>query len=205
VEAVALSIIVGLSVDYTLHLGHAYNRCPHPDRSRRTRAAVMDMAGSLLASCVTSVGSMLVLTLCVIRIFVVMGTIVAVTVTAAVAITLGPLAATLLLVGPQGDFGRLQLPCRRTSRQKRDRKAELAAAMASHHLLHRLGPVSVPGVSYQAAVVATTSNGKDLDVDGHPDLRSDVRFDFRSDHRFDLRSNVTPPPLARGSSFSAWG
>jgi predicted RND superfamily exporter protein len=101
VEAVSLSIIVGLSVDYTLHLGHAYNRCPHPDRRHRITAAVRETGGSLLASCATSVGSMLVLTLCVIRIFVVMGTIVAVTITLSVAIALGPLTAALLLVGPQ--------------------------------------------------------------------------------------------------------
>ena len=105
VEAVSLSIVVGLSVDYALHLGHAYITSPHDDRNKRASAAVREMGSSVLAASLTTIGSMVVLVLCTVHTFFVIGTIVAMTVLFAIVFSLGTFIAMLSSFGPQYENG----------------------------------------------------------------------------------------------------
>merc|ERR1712150_455250 len=80
IEAISLNIIVGLSVDYSLHMGHSYQHSRSKKRSFRVQTALSEIGFSTLASALTTTGSMLILLFCTIVVFVVIGTIVSVTV-----------------------------------------------------------------------------------------------------------------------------
>ena len=105
IECVCLTIIIGLSIDYCLHLGHSYTHAYASDRYKRTRNAVADVGSSVFGASMTTVVSMLVLLLCTIKIFNVIGTIIAVTILLAVAFSLGTFAAMLSMCGPEGNSG----------------------------------------------------------------------------------------------------
>jgi len=98
VEAVCISIVVGLSVDYSLHLGHAYTHAGFGDRKGRVKQALEEVGGSLLAAALTSMGAMAVLCMCTIWTFVVMGSVMLLTLTWAILISLCTLTAALTLV-----------------------------------------------------------------------------------------------------------
>lgn len=131
VEAVSLSIIIGLSVDYVLHLGHSYNHSTSPDRITKTKQALVELGTSVFASALTTIGSMVILTLCTIKLFNVMGIIIAVTVGVAIFSSLGPFCAVLCIIGPEKDAGKLTGCCR--GRHEK-RKAELFRMRSSFGL-----------------------------------------------------------------------
>jgi 5-methyltetrahydrofolate--homocysteine methyltransferase len=107
VEAVCLSIIVGLSVDYALHLGHAYVHSEYYDRKGRARTAVGEVGGSILGASITTMGSMLVLWFCTIYTFLVMGTIMLMTVLWSIAGSLCGLVCVMVVIGPEGNAGNI--------------------------------------------------------------------------------------------------
>ena len=49
-EALALSLVVGMSVDYIIHLAHAYNNSLFDDRFFKSRAAIFARGGQEEAS-----------------------------------------------------------------------------------------------------------------------------------------------------------
>ncbi|MES1909367.1 MAG: hypothetical protein MHM6MM_002118 [Cercozoa sp. M6MM] len=60
-ESVAVVVVIGFSVDYTVHLASAYEESSNPSRIGRTRDALSHMAISLVAGCITTAGSALFL------------------------------------------------------------------------------------------------------------------------------------------------
>jgi hypothetical protein len=123
IEVVSLSLIIGLSVDYSLHLGHAYMHSIAHHRKERTQHAVVSMGSSLIAASLSTIGSMLVLLLCTIQLFVTIGTIISLTMTVALLLSLGTFAAWLSVMGPEGDFGNVSSvvqcqSCRKKLREK---------------------------------------------------------------------------------------
>jgi hypothetical protein len=107
VEAICLSIMVGLSVDYALHLGHAYVNSPYYDRRHRSMMAVVEVGGSVLGASITTMGSMIVLIFCTIFTFKVIGTIMLMTVLWSISSSLGILICLMSAIGPQGTSGNL--------------------------------------------------------------------------------------------------
>eukprot|EP00808_Paulinella_micropora_P001616 g1906.t1 len=108
IEVVSLSLIIGLAVDYCLHLGHAYMESKAGDRQHRIQHAVVLIGSSLIGASMTTMGSMMVLLLCTIKLFVTIGTIISLTVFMALIMSLGTFAAWLAVMGPNGKWGDLR-------------------------------------------------------------------------------------------------
>ena len=113
-EAISVPLVVGLAVDYCLHLSHAYNTASEPSsgkrltsRRDRARQALLEVGPSITAAALTTVACMLVLLACRIVVFVQFGIILAVTLALGITFTLTTFLAALLIVGPndkQGDL-----------------------------------------------------------------------------------------------------
>ena len=111
-EAISVPLVVGLAVDYCLHLSHAYNTASDPatgkrltSRRDRARQAVLEVGPSITAAALTTVACMLVLLACRIVVFVQFGIILAVTLGLGITFTLTTFLAALVIVGPKGDQG----------------------------------------------------------------------------------------------------
>ena len=55
--SICLIVVIGLSVDYTVHLVHVYNMSSKPTREEKTREALGRMGVSVLAGAVTTFGA----------------------------------------------------------------------------------------------------------------------------------------------------
>jgi len=105
VEALCLSIVVGLSETYALHIGHSYVHASYYDRKGRARSAVGERGGSILGSSTIIIGSMAVLWFGSIHIFVIIGTIMLMTFVWSVVAAMFSLLSFLAMAGPQGHSG----------------------------------------------------------------------------------------------------
>ena len=118
-EAISVPLVVGLSVDYCLHLSHAYRAAGSDEgldsdgkrrplassRVARSRRALVVIGPSISAAAVTTVGCMCVLLACRIAVFAQFGTIVAVTLSIGLAFSLTAFMAALIIAGPQDSQG----------------------------------------------------------------------------------------------------
>ena len=52
-------LVVGLAVDYVVHLAEGYGRSEHKDRKQRTRDTLTEVGISVLSGAVTTVGASL--------------------------------------------------------------------------------------------------------------------------------------------------
>ena len=63
VGALALALVVGMSVDYIIHLAHAYKNSLFDDRYLKSRAALFARGQSIASAGVTTIGAVLPLLL----------------------------------------------------------------------------------------------------------------------------------------------
>ena len=103
IEIISVPTVVGLTIDYALHITHAYIHSPFPDRIRRAKSAVNDLGSSIFASAMTTVSSMFILYFAVIIIFSDLGWVVGVTTTFGVALALFVCPPCLMYTGPEYD------------------------------------------------------------------------------------------------------
>jgi len=103
IEIISVPTVVGLTIDYALHITHAYVHSPFPDRLRRAKSAVNDLGSSIFASAMTTVSSMFILYFAVIVIFSDLGWVVGVTTTFGVMLALFVCPPCLMYTGPQYD------------------------------------------------------------------------------------------------------
>merc|ERR1719491_1132747 len=73
IESILITIVAGFSVDYVVHLAHAYRRSDGDTVSRMT-SAYGEMGVSVLSGMVTSVGASIPLFLCQLQFFAKFGT-----------------------------------------------------------------------------------------------------------------------------------
>jgi hypothetical protein len=110
-EAVAGVMVIGLSVDYTIHLAHmydhAYHELGHVARWDRFKFSVETMAGTVLGGAITTAGAGLFMFLCVQSFFFKMATLIVLTVLFSVVYALLWFMPLMAHVGPEGEFGRL--------------------------------------------------------------------------------------------------
>ena len=125
-EAISVPLVVGLAVDYCLHLSHAYNTASDPstgkrltDRRDRARQALLEVGPSITAAALTTVACMLVLLACRIVVFVQFGIILAVTLALGIALTLSTFLAALLIAGPSDRQGDVSHYAKRTAQALR--------------------------------------------------------------------------------------
>ena len=67
-ESIAGTIVIGLAVDYTVHLGHAYTESPSLLREEKTRDALTEMGVTVIAGGVTTLGSSVFMYACQVRV-----------------------------------------------------------------------------------------------------------------------------------------
>jgi hypothetical protein len=69
-ESICFAILIGVSVDFVIHLSHAYSTIPgEADRGRRTKYALIQMGPSILATAVTTILSAVIMLFTVITFF----------------------------------------------------------------------------------------------------------------------------------------
>jgi hypothetical protein len=107
IETIGLSIAVGMSVDYTVHIVNAYNNCPSPDRSSRIRFSMTLMGISITNGMIATNLSAFFLLLCNITFFTGFGTFIMMTIFYSWLSAFFILCPALLLFGPQGKTGEI--------------------------------------------------------------------------------------------------
>jgi len=108
-ESIAVVILIGFSVDYVVHLCHAFIDSHSRDKVNRTRDALAKMGFSILGGAVTTFGDGCMLFFCTIIFFYKFAWIVTSTIFFAVVWSLIFLPALLMIIGPQEDTGNLKV------------------------------------------------------------------------------------------------
>ena len=103
-ESLNLVLVVGLSVDYVVHLAEGYCRSTKPDRRGRLADMLEEVGISVLSGAVTTLGSSIFLFLAVITFFKQFGSFMFATIGFSLLYSLLLFVATLSIIGPQGDF-----------------------------------------------------------------------------------------------------
>jgi hypothetical protein len=105
IEAIALTIFVGFSVDYCLHLAHAYNEADYAFSFLKMRQSLTHTGVSVFSAAVTTIGSATFLVFCDIQIFVQMGLLIGCNTVLAIIFSLGIFASLMMGCGPTGNCG----------------------------------------------------------------------------------------------------
>jgi len=110
-EGICLCILIGLSVDFVIHMGHAY--CAAAERGfhtrvDRTKEAFARMASPIASAAFTTFASACLLFFCTITFFQKFGTIVMISMICAFWVSLVFCVALLLVFGPEGSFGNIR-------------------------------------------------------------------------------------------------
>merc|ERR1711907_70110 len=69
IESTCLTILAGFSVDYVVHLAHAFVHAEQKDRSDKVRSALDEIGVSVLAGMVTSASAAVALMVCQLQFF----------------------------------------------------------------------------------------------------------------------------------------
>jgi hypothetical protein len=105
-ESIAGVIVIGFSVDYTVHLGHMYKEAwDQPSREEKTRFALTHMGGTVIGGGLTTGLSGAVLFLCTLQFFTKMGTLLCWTILLSMAHALLFFMACCAVIGPTGNWG----------------------------------------------------------------------------------------------------
>jgi hypothetical protein len=113
-EAIAGVMVIGLSVDYTIHLAHMYDHAAFEvgaeTRLERCIFAANTMVGTVLGGAITTCGAGAFMFLCVQSFFYKMATLICFTIAFSVVYALFWFLPLMTLIGPEGDFGHISLP-----------------------------------------------------------------------------------------------
>ena len=103
--SVSSVILIGFSVDYTVHIANAYVESKKPTAFERTREALTEMAISIIAGAGTTFGAGLFLFGATITFFGKFGTLILLSIGLSLTFSLVFFTSTLLVFGPDGDAG----------------------------------------------------------------------------------------------------
>jgi hypothetical protein len=106
-ESISVVIVVGFSVDYTVHLGSHYVHSPFQDKYRRTRFALSEMGVSIIGGAITTMGSAIFLIPCLFVIFDKMAFLILGTIGFSLFYSLVFFVMITHLIGPQKEFASL--------------------------------------------------------------------------------------------------
>ena len=135
-ESLNLVLVVGLAVDYVVHLAEGYSRSVHTDRKGRLKDTLEEVGVSVLSGACTTLGASAFLLLAVILFFKQFGIFMFSTIGFSVLYALGLFPTVLGLIGPQNEFGSLKPLyrwcakncCRKCSKKDDDEAAVEAVA-----------------------------------------------------------------------------
>jgi len=100
VEAVGVSIFIGLSANYSLHVVHAYHRSPSSNREDKVKDAVFTTGSPITASALSTIGGCIFLLACRTYLFVELGLLICCITTLALLFSMSFLLAWLTMIGP---------------------------------------------------------------------------------------------------------
>ncbi|XP_033735368.1 uncharacterized protein LOC117323939 [Pecten maximus] len=103
-----MTMLVGLAVDYVVHLAEGYRNSLHKDRLNRTRDMLEEMATSVFSGACTTLGAALFMFLAQITFFMQFGIFLFCTIGFSLFFSLGLFSVLMGLIGPQNDIGSLQ-------------------------------------------------------------------------------------------------
>eukprot|EP00929_Paragymnodinium_shiwhaense_P107796 TRINITY_DN74153_c0_g1_i1.p1 TRINITY_DN74153_c0_g1~~TRINITY_DN74153_c0_g1_i1.p1 ORF type:complete len:1239 (+),score=228.57 TRINITY_DN74153_c0_g1_i1:69-3719(+) len=113
-ECIFMIATVGLSVDYTAHLLHAYNHSEGTTRHERAQSTLSEMGISVLNSAVTTLLAAVVLFGCGFHFFFQFGAFIFIIILLSIMMSITFLMPIMCMIGPEGEQGRL---LRRTAKQ----------------------------------------------------------------------------------------
>lgn len=102
-----MCLLVGLAVDYVVHLAEGYHLSKHTDRLSRTQDMLEDMAVPVFSGACTTLGASLFMFFSVIMFFKQFGIFMFCTIGFSLLFSLGMFTTLMGLIGPQGEFGSL--------------------------------------------------------------------------------------------------
>merc|ERR1711871_590255 len=100
IEAVGVTIFVGMSVDYALHMAHGYHSAHGSTRFEKIRDALTHLGISIIGGAVTTAGAAVFLFFCHMYLFVQLGTMMFMNTTLALYFSLFFMPALLVIAGP---------------------------------------------------------------------------------------------------------
>mmetsp|Transcript_48112 Transcript_48112/g.75144 ORF Transcript_48112/g.75144 Transcript_48112/m.75144 type:complete len:1138 (+) Transcript_48112:214-3627(+) len=106
-ESIAGVIVIGFSVDYTVHLGHMYREAPHAmtTREERVKYSLTYMGGTVLGGGITTLGAGVILFLCTLTFFTKMAVLLVWTILLSTLYSLFYFMPLCAVTGPENDFG----------------------------------------------------------------------------------------------------
>lgn len=108
-ECIFIIATVGLSVDYTVHLLHAYNHSTAQTRHDRSQQALQEMGISVVSSALTTLMAAFVLFFCGIYFFFQFGAFIFLVISLSIVLSLFFLMPVMMLVGPEYEQGKIVL------------------------------------------------------------------------------------------------
>merc|ERR1711937_997163 len=109
-EALVLVMVIGLSVDYVVHMADAYLEAPADDRLERTKFMLVRMGSAVISGASTTIGAAFFMCWCYITFFQKFGLIILFTVFQSLVTALVFFTSLMALVGPQGSFANIPFP-----------------------------------------------------------------------------------------------
>ncbi|XP_060082462.1 uncharacterized protein LOC132561782 [Ylistrum balloti] len=103
-----MTMLVGLAVDYVVHLAEGYRNSLHKDRLNRTRDMLEEMATSVFSGACTTLGAALFMFLAKITFFMQFGIFLFCTIGFSLFFSLGLFSVLMGMLGPQNDIGSLR-------------------------------------------------------------------------------------------------
>merc|ERR1712107_375007 len=111
-------MVIGLSVDYVVHMADAYLEAMAEDRVSRTKDMLAKMGSAVVSGAGTTIGASFCMCWCYITFFQKFGLIILFTVCQSLITSIVFFTALMALMGPQGSFGNLAMPFNVMSRRK---------------------------------------------------------------------------------------
>ncbi|CAJ1386354.1 unnamed protein product [Effrenium voratum] len=104
-EAIIYVMVIGLSVDYVIHLGDAYLECPDESNEDRVQFMVTKMGVSVVSGAVSSAGAAVFMMFCKSLFLIKFGIVICFVISVSVVTSLVFFSALLLVAGPSGQCG----------------------------------------------------------------------------------------------------
>ena len=163
-ESICVTILVGLIVDYVVHMGMSYLESPSPDRRSRTVYAAVHMGVSICSGAISTVGASVFLCACTITFFPKFGIFMAVTIAGSFVCAGVIFPAALMELGPQRSGGEFL-------RRSKTSPKELEMTTSPLMLLSQFSSTGAKGGSGDADNDAGLSSSPSL---GAPSLASRI-------------------------------
>jgi hypothetical protein len=100
IEAIGVTIFVGMSVDYALHMAHGYHSASGEKRTEKIRGALTHLGVSIIGGAITTAGASIFLFFCHMYLFIQLGTMMFMNTLLALFFSMSFMTAVLAVAGP---------------------------------------------------------------------------------------------------------